>query len=302
MLTANQAAETGVLVVGEPELGCLLATGPDRVSWLNGIVSCDVSRVSAGTGGWGLALTKQGKILSDLVIVAAEDTLYVSTAPGLAPELCATFDRMLVMEDAELSDRSADFAWVHLHGPGAVEVASALAPGMANAYGALDWTGKGGAAIVVRRAELDTLIQALVERGGERARAGSHEDWERVRIEHAVPRWGVDFDARDNPHEAALDQRAVSWSKGCYLGQEVVCMQDMRGKLKRRVVALALDSEEPPSTGSEVIADGQAVGEITSATRSELSGRAVALARVRTPHDERGRALLVGGVAATVRG
>ena len=79
---------------------------------------------------------------------------------------------------------------------------------------------------------------------------GSEPDWQRLRIERAVPAYGTDYDDRDNPHDASLERRAVSWTKGCYLGQEVVCMQDMRGKLKRRIVTLAFDSRDPPAPGA----------------------------------------------------
>ena len=104
--------------------------------------------------------------------------------------------------------------------------------------------------------ERDELLE--LERFVERTpalRRGTDADWEALRIAQAFGRFGVDFGEADNPHEAALDRRAVSWSKGCYLGQEVVCMQDMRGKLKRRLVALALeDSAEAPPVGSPVTA------------------------------------------------
>ena len=278
--------------MAEPERGSLVVTGPDRKTWLNGIVSCDVTPVAPGAGAWGLALTKQGKILSDLSVVASEDTLYLATAPGTASELAPALDRMLVMEDAELSDGSAERAWIFVHGPRASE----LAPAAGGAWGAIDWTGLGGAAISVARSELEQALRALVDAG---ATLGQNEDWERLRIERLVPRWGVDYDAKDNPHEAALDQRAVSWTKGCYLGQEVVCMQDMRGKVKRRLALLSLDANEVPERGAPVRADDREVGEVTSATFSQRLGRPLVLARVQTPFDEVGRALSIAGAAAT---
>jgi tRNA-modifying protein YgfZ len=283
----------------EPELGTLVARGPDRAAWLNGIVSCDVGTVAPGVGAWGLALNKQGKIVSDLAIVAGADALFLATAPGKAAELCAAFDRMLVMEDAELEDASGSFAWLRLHGPRAAEASSAVAPRFGAAHGAIDWTGLGGAAIAVARAELEPIVAALLEQTGVSGLRASADDWERLRIARGVPRFGVDFDSRDNPHQASLDQRAISWKKGCYLGQEVVCMQDMRGKVKRRIVVLAVDAETPPAPGTPVSSEGEAVGEITSAAPADGEG-AVALARVRAPFDEPGRALAVDGKSATV--
>jgi folate-binding protein YgfZ len=286
------AARQGALAVVEPELGCLVATGPDRASWLNGIVSSDVLAVTDGRGAWGLALTKQAKILSDLILIAGGETLFIGTSPGTAQGLREAFERMLVMEDAELADRSAELAWVRLHGPRAAEIAASCVPDPACAHGAIDWTGLGGAALVVSRDSLESLIEALRKAGAE---IGTPADWERLAIERGVPRFGTDYDSGDNPHEASLDQRAVSWTKGCYLGQEVVCMQDMRGRVKRRVVALLVDGSEPPPIGAGVMVDGQQVGEITSAAYSEAAASSVALARIEARHAEGEPVLFVAG-------
>ncbi|HEY4106112.1 MAG TPA: glycine cleavage T C-terminal barrel domain-containing protein, partial [Polyangiaceae bacterium] len=124
-------------------------------------------------------------------------------------------------------------------------------------------------------------------------------EWDAFRIAQELGRFGIDYGEQDNPHEAALDRRAVSWNKGCYLGQEVVCMQDMRGKLKRRLVALQLDSAELPPAGAEVTAgtrgEPEAVGEVTSSALNPLTGKAVALARVKSPYFERQQPLSLGG-------
>jgi folate-binding protein YgfZ len=127
-------------------------------------------------------------------------------------------------------------------------------------------------------------------------------DWEAFRIEQAFGRFGVDFSDSDNPHEAALDRRAVSWSKGCYLGQEVVCMQDMRGKLKRRLVALSVETAELPAAGALVMSmasgNPEAVGEVTSAALSPATGLALALARVKGPYFEGKQPLVLAGKSA----
>lgn len=281
----------------EPERGCLVATGPDRVSWLNGIVSADVAKVVPGSGQWALALTKTGKITSELAIIAGSDALYVATSPGTAAELFQAFDRMLVMEDAELFDRSNELAFVFVHGARALELTRDVAARSGASYGAIDWTGLGGAALVVERARLSEAAQALTE--DSRATLATPEQWEELRIACGVPRFGVDYDSKDNPHEASLEQRAVSWTKGCYLGQEVVCMQDMRGKVKRRIVRLDVSGTDPFARGASVHSEGQEVGELTSVAVGQ-SG-VLALARIRTPFDEPGKPLSVDGRAATVQ-
>jgi folate-binding protein YgfZ len=130
----------------------------------------------------------------------------------------------------------------------------------------------------------------------------SDADWEAFRIQHAFGRFGVDFSENGNPHEAALDRRAVSWSKGCYLGQEVVCMQDMRGKLKRRLVALVVETAELPAAGALVTSTAsgntETAGEVTSAALSPLTGKAVALARLKAPYFEGKLPLVLAGKSA----
>ena len=130
--------------------------------------------------------------------------------------------------------------------------------------------------------------------------------WEAVRIEHGLPRFGVEFDTTHYPQEAALEKLAVSFQKGCYLGQEVVYMLQERGHVKRKLVPLDLDGGELPGVGAAVTtAAGEAVGEIRSATLGPSSGKPVAIAMVKwaqaKPGTELSVAALDGARAARVR-
>jgi hypothetical protein len=291
----SEWSQAGALLVEEPALGTLVVHGRDRKPWLNGLLTCDVGPLRAEQGVWGLLLTKQGKIASDLNLVEANDVVYMSTAPGRAASLRELLDRHLIMEDAELADQSSELTWVMLHGPDALRVARA-GSAAALGFGAIDWTGIGGAAMVVERARASELVPALVGAG---ATAATPAAWLELRIRSGLPVYGVDFDERDNPHEASLDRRAVSWTKGCYLGQEVVCMQDMRGKVKRRIVPLFVEGRAP-AAGAAVHAPGggESVGEVTSATSGD--GHALALARLKAAYSEPHARVEIEGRAAEV--
>ncbi|MBX3127304.1 MAG: folate-binding protein YgfZ [Polyangiaceae bacterium] len=289
----TEAADQRTLIVADRERGVLSVAGPDRATWLNGIVTCDTSKVSVSEGVYGLLLNKLGKIQTDLDIIEADGVLLLGLAPSRAEPTRAALDRMLVMEDAEVADRSAELGCIRVHGPQASELAAAVRDGV-RGHGRIDWTGVGGELVVVERARYQDVVERLVELGGELATADS---WRRLRTEQLFPEFGVDYDEQDNPHEAALEQRAVSFDKGCYLGQEVVCMQDMRGRVKRRLVGLRLDGSSEPSANVE--AGGEVVGELRTVSGGEP---VLALARVRAPHFETGTALEVGGVRATVFG
>lgn len=285
-----------VLVVLQPARGTLSVTGSEAKSWLNGLVTCDASKVEPGRAAFGLVLNKQGKIQSEVEIVAAEEGLLIGVSPGVAERLRDSLDKFLVMEDAELSDVSADYLWADFHGLGAAALAEAAAKVCAGTASGIRFGSDAAATLVFERDELPEL-ERFVERTPALRRA-TDADWEALRITQTLGRFGVDFGEADNPHEAALDRRAVSWSKGCYLGQEVVCMQDMRGKLKRRLVSLSLDDHaEAPAVGTAVTAldSSEAVGELTSVAKSPLTGKVLALARVKSPYFEGKFALGVAG-------
>ena len=296
--SAGTAARTSGLIVVEAERGVLLVAGSDRVTWLNGVVTADVATVAPGTATFGLLLSKVGKIQSDFYVLARGDTLALAVAEGTDTHVQAELERMLVMEDAEIRSATSELACLVVHGPKAAELASAVATLEGVTTAALDRTGLGGAVLLVPRPRLDEVAARLVAAGGVLA---TPEAWQRLRVERRVGTFGIDYGSSDNPHEAALDRVAVSWTKGCYLGQEVVFMQDARGKLKRRLVQLELEGASPPPGTPLTDAAGAPLGEVTSAAESALLGHPVALARVKAPHHEPGVRLAVAGVPAVVR-
>jgi len=288
-----------VLLVLQPARGTLSVTGAEAKTWLNGLVSCDVLKVTLGSAAFGLALNKLGKIQSEVEVVATTDGLLVGVSPGVAERLAGVLDRFLVMEDAELRDESARYSWADFHGTAAAPLAEAAAQACGGTAASIQFTADSAATLVFER-EASRELERFIERTPALRRANDAE-WEALRIAQGLGRFGVDFSDADNPHEAALDRRAVSWSKGCYLGQEVVCMQDMRGRLKRRLVSLALgDAAVLPPVGSPVNAsdESEPVGELTSVVRSPSTGRALALARVKSPYFEGKQPLSVAGAPA----
>jgi folate-binding protein YgfZ len=295
---ASDSARTSAVVVREGERGILRVRGGDRSSWLNGVVTCDVASALPGRATFGLLLSKLGKIQSDFYLVAGADELVLALSPGTAVAVAAELERMLVMEDAELELAGPALSCLALHGPRAAELAASAATGTGAVGASLDRTGLGGAVLLVPPAMLGDVEATLAKAG---AALGSEEDWLVLRTERRVGVFGVDYGSQDNPHEAGLDRAAVSWSKGCYLGQEVVFMQDARGKLKRRLVQLGLEGPVPERGSVVLTPGGEATGEVTSAAFSVLAGGPVALARVRAPHYEPGARLTVGEKAAVVR-
>ncbi len=280
----------------EPDRGVLVVEGPERVSWLNGVVTCDVTRVEPERGVFGLLLSKQGKVQTELRIVASSSALFLSVAPGTPAEAASDLERMLVMEDAELSDQSGSLTTVTLLGAGASALLRAVTEPLAVAWGALSRGGLSSIELIVERQVLERACAALEAAGACRA---SDESWQALRVESGTGAFGRDYGPTDNPHEAGLDRQAVDWAKGCYLGQEVVFMQDARGRVKRRLVALRVESGVP-AVGSPIVGpSGEAAGEVTSVVAAP--GGAFALGRVLAPHFEPGTRLVTAGFPAEVR-
>jgi folate-binding protein YgfZ len=296
--TQVEAARRTVLALRRAELGTLVITGKDRLSWLNGLLTCDLLKRDAHRASYGLAVGRSGRVLSDATVVVDEGAARVIAAvPNAVVEgLRVHLDHYLVMEDAEMAPGTDSFeAWA-LHGPtSAAVLETARAAGAVG--GALDPTGLGGGFLLApaERAKdiRDAIERAVTIAGGA---MGDDDGWDALRLERAVPRFGVDFDDKTYPQEASLEKSAVSFDKGCYLGQEVVCMLELRGRVKRKLVPLVLEGEKPPGHGAAVLDEtGAAAGEVTSAASSPTLGKAVALAMLKRAHTEPGKRVVVEG-------
>jgi hypothetical protein len=294
------AARRSVLAVPGRDLATLVVRGADRLSWLNGLVTSDLAHRGDDDATYGLVVGRTGRVVVDVVVVVDASSLYVVAAGAAMETLRAHLDHHLVMEDVEVALGDGFESWL-LHGPRSVDVlrASRQAGGVG---GLLDRTGLGGAIVVApppaAASVREAVVRAVADAGGA---IGDDGSWETLRIERAVPRFSADFDDKTYPQEAALEKVAVSFNKGCYLGQEVVCMLELRGHVKRKLVPLVLDTPAAPARGTEVVDEaGAAVGEVTSATFSPTLGVAVALAMVKRSHCEPGTAVLVRGVRAKV--
>lgn len=250
------------------ERGTLRVLGPDRVSWLNGLLTGDVRQAAPGRAVWALLLNRLGKIQSEIWVLAAEDSLLLSVSPGTVGVVQQELDQRLIMEDAELREETGRWQWYLGHSARGAELCG---PGVSTCA-ELDVLGAGGG--VVFALEAGSAPPAVHEL--------SQQEWTLLRARAGLGEFGVDYTAQDRPHEAALDRRAVAWNKGCYLGQEVVCMQDLRGKVKHAVrpLRIAAAASESPLGKQLLNAQGQPVGAVTSAQYDPDSGVWRALSRV----------------------
>lgn len=291
------AAEASVLAVPLRDRTAIVATGKDAVSWLNGLVTCDLTKLAPGGAAYGLLVEKKGRLRADLFVVprrGADKPSFALLVPAAKrDEVMALLDHHLIMEDVELT--ATDLVAWSAFGP----KASALVEGdVAEFGGVVDLLGRGGA-VVAGPADDGRTAEVVASLGGAIA---DESGWERVRIEAGLPRFGVEVDDTLYPQEASLEKLAVSFSKGCYLGQEVVYMLENRGHVKRKLVALDIEGEAAPAAGDPVTtATGEVVGDVRSGTIGAARGTPVAIAMVKWAHAKAGTEVRVGERTARVR-
>ena len=272
-----------VVLVPRADLAVLVVKGADRQSWLNGLVTCDLAKATAARASYGLATTQKGRVLADVIVVIDPDVLRVVVPADRRDALKSALEKYLIMEDVEL-ELGTDVVAI-AHGP---EWRKLAREGVTVVE--YDELGFGGA--LALGPSLDALD---VPRADPIA-------WEALRVERGVPRFGVDFDETTYPQEAALEKRAVSFDKGCYLGQEVVCMLELRGHVKRKLARVSIDGTALPTKGAVVTDDsGAEVGSLTSAAISLENGQIVGLAMLKLAKTEPGTSLHIGPTTVHVR-
>ncbi len=272
--------------------------GDDRAKWLNGMLTCDLAAFAKPgaprLATYGCALNVKGRMLADVVVVVDGESLSAWVPRSTAPALLELWNRYIIMEDCEI-ELDSSRALIALQGDEAVAVAARS--GVEGRSAVLDELGLGaGLVFEIDASEVDAFIAKLVAAGA-KEQAASEVAALRIRVGRAT--YGLDVDDHAYVQEAGLEKRAVSFNKGCYLGQEVVCMLEMRGKVHRRLVQLAAST--PLAVGAEVRVGADAVGKITSIA-ANVGSDVVALAMVKTSAAELGKSLDVDGHVVTVRG
>jgi len=291
-------------------------SGADRVRFLQGMVSNDVEGLSPGHGTYALLLNVQGQILADLRIFCEPDRFLMETDADLRPKVMQTLERYIIMDEVDLE--ILDECALAFQGPrarGLLERTLHVDLPELGEYGHFR-TNYAGFPVCVLRAtstgeagyEVWTRADGVMGVWGAACgQAPSYEmlpcgteALETLRIEAGIPRYGADFGEDTLPLEAGLTN-ALSFSKGCYVGQEIVERARSRGHVNWQLVGLFVESDRPPAAGEKLMAEGKEIGEITSACASPSLGKTIALAYVRREASEPGTSLeLASGAAAEV--
>ncbi len=293
----------------------LRITGEDRASFLHGMVTQEVKNLPAATAAYAAMVTVKGAMVSDVRILKREADLLLDMEPGTGTRVREFLEKYLISEDAELHEATGEYALLRLLGPQVEFVLTAVlgAPFEALAPNALRQASlaghpvllvgnpsveKHGVDVLAPRAELAAVWRALLEAGGPHGlKPLGFESLELLRVEAGVPRYGQDMGETTIPLEANLTH-AISYNKGCYIGQEVIARATFRGHMNRKLTGLLLgDTEAAP--GTELKVGEKKVGWVTSVVRSPARGQRVALGYVHRDFLEPGTQLsLAGGPAS----
>jgi aminomethyltransferase len=274
--------------------------GEDRVRWLNGIVTNNIKDLPAGQGNYNFVLNPQGRILGDLYAYNVGDHFLIDTERAQLENLLKLFDHFIIMDDVEVQDKSSELTAIGVQGPNSPEVLRNTGipdPGLRSMQlASLSWNSS--TIFLTRMASdefltyeiwgapsvLSELWKALLVAG---AKPVGSEALEKFRVLIGFPKYGTDIGERDLPQETE-QTHALNFTKGCYIGQEIVERIRSRGNVHRTFHGFVLEGELP-ERGTKLQADGKDVGEITSVNRIPTNNgeRPVALGYIRRDALER---------------
>lgn len=302
---------------GVIDLSCrsrLCLTGADRARFLHGQVTNNVKDLKAGQGCYAALVTAKGKLQSDLNVYCLADELLLDFEPGLSAGVAERFEKFIIADDVQVVDVEPHYGLLSVQGPKTAEVVAKLGLGLTVPEKPLHFTkitdatlgeiycmnhARGlatGCNLFVPKGALaavaDKLIAAAKEFGG---RVCGWQALEMVRIEAGIPRFGVDMDETNLAPEAGIESRAISYSKGCYIGQEVIARIRTYGQVAKALRGLILpdDLRELPAPGAKLYSGEKEVGMLTSAIASPAFHKNIALGYVRREHNEPGVTLQV---------
>ncbi len=312
---AYEAARHGAGLIARADLGRVVVSGADRASYLQGLLTNDIVALTAGRGCYAAYLTAQGRMIADLHVYELGDVILLTLHRDVKDAVLAKLDQFIFSEDVQLGDVTDSFDQIAVVGPDAARIvgpilgvdADVLRPlpehGNLRAGSTIvsraDDTGEPGFDIYTESAATDDLQTRLLSAGGVDIDPSTADA---LRIEGGVPLFHRDMDEETIPLEAGIESRAISFTKGCYVGQEVVIrvLHRGHGRVARKLVGLTISGDRVPAAKTPIRADDREVGEITSAAWSPGLRRPIALGYVHRDFTAPGTKVSVSGADAEV--
>jgi folate-binding protein YgfZ len=275
-----EALRAGRGFVELADWSCVTVTGADRQTFLNNFCTNDVKKLSPGESCEAFFTNVKGKIIGHGLVVCDEAKIDFIGPPGQAAALAAHLDRYVIREDAHPRDATSELIHVLVTGDAAV-----------SQPGTVQWRLLGELPCGFRqanKADQERLHDSLSADG---LLPCGLSGFNTLRIEAGTPLFGIDFDDRNFPQEVGRDRQAISFTKGCYLGQETVARIDALGHVNQQLAGVKFDGAEVPPAGAELTSGSAVAGHVTSATHSPKLNAPLALAMIRRGHQTIGSRL-----------
>ena len=256
---------TSLMYADRSERGKLRFTGPQRSWFLHQILTQDFESIEVGEARSSALLTAHGRMVGFMEVVATEDALLMHFEPELLETLPEKIQFYVLGTQVEIEDITDEMGMLLVAGKGAHEAAAGLGPEVVNHP--TEELGIPASYLWIPKGHVATVAAALSDDG---AVPATEEQLEAIRIDNGMPRWGRDMDDKTFPQEVGIDERAVHYDKGCYVGQEAMAKIHLRGKVNRRL--RILESTEPLVAGAELSAGEEKVGTLTSVSGTKGLG------------------------------
>jgi len=216
MKKSYTAARERAAWLDRSSLGRIVVSGADRLSYLQGLLTNDIAALKPGTGCYAAYLTAQGRMIADMHVYELGDVVLMTVAGDVKDAVIAKFDQFIFSEDVQLGDVTDTFAQVAVVGPQAADIVPALVTGPPSRVMPITDVGEPGFDLFVPKEQRDALLEALRAHDVPELTV---DDAEALRIEAGIPLFHVDMDEETIPLEAGIENRAISFTKGCYVGQ-----------------------------------------------------------------------------------
>ncbi len=254
----------------------LRLSGPDRLRFLNGQITNDAGKASPAQVVAASVLNAKGKMDALIFLSVADEAFVFDSDPEVRTTLPARLERYAIADEIELTDISADYALFHVLGPGRPALPESCRVAKCDRFRQPGWD------VWTEMVAHDTIFSIISTTNT----FCDDAQMEVFRIEHAVGRWNREWTGEIIPVEADLEEQAIDYAKGCYIGQEVISRMKMSGQKNKKLAGFVSLSDVPLETGMKLRPIGQGdkdAGWITSATRSKTVGKEIALGYLKRP-------------------
>jgi folate-binding protein YgfZ len=324
-LAEQQAVRKQAGLIDQSHRGKLRLTGKDRVEFLHGMVTNDVKKLAAGSGLYAVFTTDKAKMLSDARIYCLPDAFWLDLEAGTVGKIHKHLDKYTLASDVTVEQVTDSFGLLSIYGPASPGILfQFLSPGplpgeeystarlfdedVSILVARNEITGETGFDLYVPMDKAPDVWNRLLKVGSPHGlRAVGMDALNTLRIEAGIPRYGVDMDESNFPMETGLEKTAISYTKGCYIGQETIARADAQGRMSKHLSGLVLAGEPVPDKGRMIQAPSQAagaerksVGTVTSAVKSPTLGKVIALGYIHRDFTEPGSMVQIDGISVEV--